>query len=251
MPILRDIPIVLDPEAVVAVGRGQPPRPELLRAAGEAIALGHTLWQPMALYDRFGLQAVEGGCVTLVHPSGAEAILHVGPPADLLIPAVEVLVSVMTIGPALEQRVHELQLAGEGLTSYLLDSAGVLALGAVGEAVRGLAEEAAAAQGWGVSPALSPGSLVGWPVRGQRELCALLPLEEIGVHLNNYCVLVPHKSASVLIGLGPGYQARHVGSLCQYCALQDTCWQRRKDPNQKPGLSEAAVTLDPRSGGWP
>ncbi len=244
MPILRDIPIVLNPEAVVAA-----PRPELLRAAEAAIALGQTLWQPMALYDRFELRAVEGERVALAYPSGAEAILQVGPHADLLIPAVQVLVSVMTIGPALERRVHELQAAGQGLQSYLLDNVGVLALGAVGEAIRCLAEEAAAAQGWGVSPALSPGSLVGWPVQGQRELCALLPLAEIGVHLNEYCVLVPHKSVSVLIGLGPGYQARHVGSLCRYCALQDTCWRRREDAGQNP-LPLSHLGGEGRGKGW-
>ncbi len=245
MPILRDIPITLDPEAVVAARGGQPPRPGLIRVAQEAIALGQTLWQPVAVYDRFDLQAVDGEGVILAHPSGPKSVLHVGPKADLLAPAVQVLVSVMTIGPALEQRVHELQAAGEGLKSYLLDSAGVLALGAVGEAVRCLAEEIAAAQGWGVSPALSPGSLVGWPVQGQRELCALLPLEQIGVQLNEYCVLVPHKSVSVLIGLGPGYQARHVGSVCQYCALQDTCWRRRADPNQ---VSGSAATPGAQNG---
>ncbi len=103
----------------------------------------------------------------------------------------------------------------------------MVALGAVGEAMRCLAEEAAAERGWGVSPSLSPGSLVGWPLRGQRELCALLPLDEIGVRLNSHCVLEPHKSVSALIGLGPDYESGHVGSVCKYCALQDTCWRRR------------------------
>jgi len=239
MPILRDMPIELDAEAVVAARREPHLRPNLLRDAGEAIALGQRLWQPMAVYDWFDLQAVDGEQVYLRRggTSHTVAVLHLGPKADLLAPAARVLVSVATLGPALERQVHELQAAGQGLKAYLLDSAGVLALGAVGEAVRSLAEEAAAAQGWGVSPALSPGSLVGWPLQGQRELCALLPLEQIGVQLNEYCVLVPHKSVSVLIGLGPGYETRHVGSICRYCALQDTCWRRREEPDQAPGDS--------------
>jgi hypothetical protein len=78
-----------------------------------------------------------------------------------------------------------------------------------------------------VSAALSPGSLVGWPLAGQRELCALLPLTDIGVRLNAHCVLEPHKSASVVIGLGPGYASHEVGSVCRYCSLADTCWRRR------------------------
>jgi hypothetical protein len=142
-----------------------------------------------------------------------------------------VLAGVGTIGPALEARVHELQAAGESLQSYLLDSAGVVALGAVGEALRCLAEEMAGQRGWGVSPALSPGSLVGWPLKGQKEVCASLPLADIGVRLNAHYVLEPHKSFSAVIGLGPGYESTKVGSVCKFCALRKTCWRRREEPS--------------------
>jgi hypothetical protein len=155
----------------------------------------------------------------------------VGRKAHLLADAERVLISVCTIGPALEQHVHELNTAREGLRAYMLDSAGVVALGAVGEAVRCLAEETAAEQGWGVSPSLSPGSLVGWNLRGQRELCALLPMGSVGVRLNSHYVLEPHKSTSAVIGLGPGYDTTQVGSVCKYCALAKTCWRRREDPS--------------------
>jgi hypothetical protein len=206
-------------------------QPAVLRDAEEAIVLGQTLWQPAALYDWFDVRVLDGERVTLAsaNGSGAEAVLHVGPRADLLAGARRALISVATIGPALEERVRELQAAGENLKAYLLDNAGVVALGCAGEAIRGVVEEAAAEMGWGVSPSLSPGSLVGWSLRGQRDLCALLSLEQIGVALNEHCVLVPHKSASALIGLGPGYDSNHVGSVCKYCALQDTCWRRRED----------------------
>jgi hypothetical protein len=113
----------------------------------------------------------------------------------------------------------------------MLDSAGVVGLGAVGEALRCLAEETAAREEWGVSAALSPGSLVGWELVGQRELCALLPLDSIGVRLNGYCVLEPHKSFSLVIGIGPGYDSGHVGSVCKFCALKNSCWRRREDPS--------------------
>jgi hypothetical protein len=145
--------------------------------------------------------------------------------------AQRILVSVATIGPRLEEHVQQLNAAREVMQGYLLDRAGVVALGAVGEAVRCLVEEAAADLGWGLSPSLSPGSLVGWPVRGQRELCSLLPLDTIDVQLNKHCVLQPHKSTSALIGLGPGLSATRVGSGCRYCALQKTCWRRREDPS--------------------
>ena len=232
MPILQDIPVAFTAQEVIASQGNRRARPELLEDAQQAVALGKTLWQPRAVYGWFDVRAIEGEQVRLSASERPEAVatLHIGPKATLLAGAQCALVGVGTIGPALEQRASELQRSGDGLKSYLLDTAGVLAVGAVGVSLRCLAEEAAAAQGWGVSEALAPGSLVGWSLRGQRELCALLPLESIGVRLNEHCVLEPQKSSSVLIGLGPGYTAAKVGSVCKYCALQHTCWRRREDP---------------------
>jgi hypothetical protein len=230
MPIIRDVSITLTAAQIIAAPKDRPVGAALLKEAEQAIALGQTLWQPQAVYDWFEVRAVEGEQVIVSSSSGAESTLQVGPKAELMAPARRALATVATIGPALEQKVHELQAAGESLASYLLDSAGVIALGAVGEHLRRLAEEAAAELGWGVSPSLSPGSLVGWSMRDQQALCSLLPLEQIGVHLNSHSVLEPHKSASGLVGLGPGYESTRVGSICKYCALQKTCWRRREDP---------------------
>jgi hypothetical protein len=233
MPLLKNVPVAMTAEEVVASRGRREVRPELLQDAQQAIALGHTLWQPQAVYDWFDVRAVLGENVHLAHPTlaGVEALLHVGPRANLLQGAQRALVSVGTLGPDLGQQVDDLQAAGQLLKSFLLDNAGVLALGAVGASLRCLAEEEAAAHAWGVSEALAPGSLVGWQLRGQRELCSLLPLDAIGVQLNEYCVLQPQKSFSVLIGLGPGYTQTKVGSACKYCALQHTCWRRREDPS--------------------
>ncbi|MEJ2209004.1 MAG: hypothetical protein P8129_08215 [Anaerolineae bacterium] len=231
---MSDIPVALEPEEILAMRPGRHIQPGLLRDAQAAIDLGQSLWQPLAVYDWFDVLEVSDEEARLAPADGGglvreETVLHLGPKAGLLAGAQRALVGVGTIGPSLEARVQELQAAREVLDSYLLDSAGVVALGAVGEALRCLAEEVAAAEGWGVSPALSPGSLVGWPLTGQRALCGLLPLAEVGVQLNGYCVLEPHKSFSSLIGLGPGFHSGKVGSVCKYCALQDTCWRRRED----------------------
>ena len=231
MQIITQIPINLAAEEILRaqyLGRRTTFSPSLLKSAADAIALGSELFAPAAVYGEFPVLGIEGEEL-LVGANGATARLRVGPKIDLLEPAERVLIAVNTIGPALEARVDELQHGREPLEAYMLDSVGVVGLGAVGEAVRAIAERRAAELGWGVGAALAPGSLVGWPLRGQRELCALLPLDEIGVVLNDACVLVPHKSASILIGLGPRYTASRVGSVCRFCSLSDTCWRRRKD----------------------
>lgn len=225
IPVLQDVTITLTAEELLAAQGRNEHQPGLVSAAKEAIALGRTLFAPAAIYDELEVRGVAGERVELAVDGAG---LAVGPKADLLAPAKWLLVTVYTIGPALEARVSELYRAGEPLLSYMLDCAGVMALGMVGERLRCLAEERAAGRGWGVSPALSPGGLVGWPVQGQRELCALLPLADIGVRLNEYCVLEPHKSVSMVIGLGPGYESHEVGSVCHICALRDTCWRRRE-----------------------
>lgn len=228
--ILRDIPLHLTAQELLEEV-GSPLRPALVTAAEQAVELAEALIAPAALWGEFTISSVSGEQVALATPSEPEhpiARLHVGPKADLLVPAREVVIAVYTIGPALENEVRNLN-AQDALLAYLLDSAGVLALSAVGEALRGRVEQQAVERGWGVSPSLSPGSLVGWPMTGQRELCALLPLEQIGVRLNEMCVLEPHKSVSMLVGLGPDYPSAHVGSVCVYCSLSDRCWRRRGD----------------------
>lgn len=231
MAIQLDFPFTLTPDEVaLAQYRRRPATipPALLEAAREAVRLAQTLAAPAAVHDWFPLRQVAGTEVWLDRPA-AGARLSVGPRADLLAPARQALVAVYTIGPALEIRVRQLHETGDGLLAFMLDSAGVLALGSIGDRLRQQAEEYAARRGWGLSPALAPGSLAGWPVQGQRELCALLPLERIGVRLNDLCVLEPQKSVSLVIGAGPGYPAAHVGSLCACCALADTCWRRREE----------------------
>lgn len=231
MTLQHDFPFILTPEEVALAQYRRRPATipiSLLEAARQAVHLAQTLAAPAAVYDWFPLREVAGREVRLDLSSGSRQ-LTVGPHADMLAPARQVLVAVYTIGPALERQVRHLHETGDDLLAFMLDSAGVLALGGIGERLRQQAEEHAARQGWGLSPALAPGSLAGWPVQGQRELCALLPLEEIGVRLNDLCVLEPQKSVSLVIGVGPGYPAAHVGSLCACCALADTCWRRRDD----------------------
>lgn len=230
--VVRDIPITLTPDALLEsqARKGRPTlqKPLARRSAEQAVAMALALARPAAVWDEFAVANVSDGILTLESPSGVRRLV-MGQGAALLQDAGRAFVAVWTIGPELETRVSQLERQGDTLLAFMLETAGVLVLGAVGEAVRTIAEQRAAAEGWGVSPALSPGSLVGWPVDGQRDLCALLPLTDIGVELSPYCVLRPHKSCSGLIGMGPGFSSAHVGALCRACALADTCWRRRED----------------------
>lgn len=235
MTIEKNIPIALTAEEVVAsLHRGRKAAPGMVEKAREAVAMAESLWDPSVVYDWIGIDGVMEERVQISAPNGGGVdVLAVGPHANLLAKAEIALVSVHSIGPKLDEQVRELNRRGDNLLGYFLDSVGVVGLGKVGEAVRAMAEEEARKRGWGVGANLSPGSLVGWPLEGQSPLCSLLPIQDAGITLNASNILVPFKSVSGVIGLGPGYKSRKVGSVCRFCMLKETCWRRRKEDSEE------------------
>jgi cobalamin-dependent methionine synthase I len=77
-----------------------------------------------------------------------------------------------------------------------------------------------------VGAELAPGQLSGWAVAEQHELARLLDLGAIGVQVTESGMLVPQKSASLMVGMGPEYESAEVRSPCEYCDLGDTCRYR-------------------------
>lgn len=229
MPVLTDIQIRISAhEVVLALHYGRKAPPKLVEQTQTAIERSQTLLQPQAVYKWVSVLSVIGEEVILA-PSGLGhgTPITVGPHSYLLEKAELALVSAVTIGVQMDEHIRALNKSGRILEGYLFDSIGVVALSKAGEAVRRLAETEADSRGWGVGDALGPGSLRGWPIEEQMNLCNLLPLKQINVKLNDSGVLIPFKSASGLIGIGSGYQSKKVGSVCRLCMHADTCWRRR------------------------
>jgi len=131
--------------------------------------------------------------------------------------------SVYTIGGELEAKEAKASLKGDYLESYIYDIIGLLYLKKIGTFVNEIVEKKAHDLGWGVGPFLSPGSVHGWELSGQNLLCSALPINEIDVHINEYSVLIPHKSLSCLIAIGSKYQKKKVGSTCDHCVSKELC----------------------------
>lgn len=218
MPVITNFPFVLSVDELLRYQGRAAERPEVKGLAQWAIDEAQRLAAPAIVYEWFLVHAVEGGTAQI-----GDALLHLGPHADLLTPAREALVSVCTIGKALEEQVQTLSADNRLFEGYLLDTAGVIALGAAGEPIGRIVKEEAARRGWGVSLVLSPGSLAGWTMNDQKALCALLDLAAIGVTVTAAGILSPHKSGSGLIGIGPDYTDHCMGSTCQFCELRHTC----------------------------
>ncbi len=224
MPVVRDIKVRISPKDVLRRQARENPPPAVLEATQWAVARAYELIQPALAYNVLESKGVEGE--ELVLEGGIR--LRLGKRADYAAPARRVLVAVATIGSHLEKEVHDLMSAGDSLKGYMLDCAGVVAVGQVQMHAREMAQQMADELGWGVGPGLYPGSPMGWPVQGQRDLIKLVPADEIGVTITSSAMLVPQKSSSVLIPLSPDYSAKTVGTLCHLCALKDSCWRRRE-----------------------
>ena len=226
MDILTNIPVEIETEKVAGVLACGPGNQFLYKDVAQAVKMARDLIHPAAVFAWGGVNMADAGMLQLVWPDrNRVSDLHLGPHADLMAAAELALVSVMTIGPELDAQARRLHQAGKALPAYLLDCVGVITLGQAGQALRRMAEKRAAKQGWGVGPSLGPGTLAGWDLQEQSVLCAGLDLDAIGVHLNESNVLVPFKSASGLIGLGPDYLSRKVGSVCRFCMLSKSCWR--------------------------
>ncbi len=230
MPVLDNITIEVDPrEVVLALHHGKRAPEELVSEAETIFSQCKSLLEPRVVYEWIDVHGQRGEYVLLKSPKDNHTVdLRLGPHADLMGHAKKALVSVTTIGDRLEGYIEHWNSKGDILKAYLADSIGVVALAKAAEAVRTLAETQARCLGWGVSPSLAPGSLVGWPLSGQRQLCSLVPIGQIQVHLTDNGVLRPFKSVSAMIGIGPGYADKRVGSVCRYCTRAETCWRRRK-----------------------
>lgn len=237
MNLLTDISIKVTPQEVLQpLCRGRRDPSWMLDEAKVAIETALDLWLPVIVFDWVRVLGRNGETITvLTERTGQKTNLQIGPHAHLLSNAEMALVSTNSIGAKLDKKVNELNQKGENLAAYILDSVGVVGLSKVGSAASALAEQEAARRYWGVGPRLSPGSLKGWSMEGQHDLCSMLPLEQGGLKLNQNGLIIPFKSASGLIGLGPEYQSSRVGSVCNLCEHKDSCWRRQPDTDENRG----------------
>jgi hypothetical protein len=144
--------------------------------------------------------------------------------ARALAGATQVALAVTTIGPALEEQVDEL-FKVDPVRALALDGAGVAAIGAVSKMVVDRIRAEASARGLGSGMRASPGQ-EGWSIWQQRALFSVVPAGQIGVCLADTCLMLPRKSNSFVVGLGPEMQPGAV--TCDFCSKRGRCpWRVR------------------------
>jgi hypothetical protein len=143
--------------------------------------------------------------------------------ADLLERCSSVVVFVATIGEHLESSARKLASEENLMRSYIMDAIGSAAVEQVVEHVQTSVGRLARSQGLTASRRFSPG-YCDWDVRQQRALFELADAQLVGVHLTDAGLMVPRKSVSGVIGLGPSdIESYNPCTLCD----KDNCIGRR------------------------
>jgi hypothetical protein len=133
---------------------------------------------------------------------------------------------VSTAGPRLEHWSGELMAGGDMMRGYIVDA---IASEYVEQASAWLEKKIAGhvqSRGWKMTNRYSPG-YCDWPVSEQHKLFSLLPEKFCGITLTESALMIPIKSLSGIIGLGP--DVKRGAFQCSICDLKE-CFRRREDP---------------------
>jgi len=223
MPVIRNIPLSLKTREVLrrqGLGGGAKVRPEikiLIRELLTSVKKARLL-EPAVAYEYYTLSSMNSSQISL---EGDKAI-H-GPLIPAIFPeAKELAVLLCTIGPRLEKQVTDHSKSGEIMRGMILDGIGSTAVDMMAlEVLRRLANEVSS-RGYEISSPVNPG-IPGFPLTEQWNLLGLVNADEIGVGLTASGVLVPRKSTSMVIGIGPKMTRWTEAEVCARCGLRESC----------------------------
>jgi hypothetical protein len=223
MPVIRDIPLSLKPSEVLrrqGLGRGAKVRPEIRLLIRELLASLNKsrLLEPAVAYEYYRVRSMNGSRISL---EGDKA-LH-GPLLPAIFPeAKELAVILVTIGPKLEKQVTDYSKKGAALQGMTLDGIGSAAVDKlVAEFLRLIATEVSS-RGYEISSPVGPG-MPGFPLTEQWNLLGLVKAGEIEVTLTSSGMMVPRKSTSMVMGVGPQMTRWTQAEVCARCTLRETC----------------------------
>ncbi len=180
-----------------------------------------------------GLLDLRCGCVILPPGSvsigdesarcGSGELRMAGVIAPLLRDSVTLALFVVTAGPRLERWASELLRGEDPVRGFVADTIASEVVECAANWLEGKLSLFAARYGWQLTNRYSPG-YCGWPTSDQHALFSLLPGGFCDVRLTESALMVPVKSISGVIGLGP--DVHREGYQCAICDMQD-CFRRR------------------------
>ena len=143
--------------------------------------------------------------------------------ARLLEQCEKVALFALTIGNNLEEMICQLAEDGLMVQAAVLDAIGSIAVEKVADSLQDRISEVASANRLFTSRRFSPG-YCDWDVGQQRMLFRTLNSDTAGIRLTGRCLMIPQKSISGIIGIGPSEVEDY--NPCKTCDKHD-CVGRR------------------------
>ena len=191
--------------------------------------------RPAACWDVF---AIEGFVHDRVRLAGG-ATLGGGPVVEVVCGAEALALAVVTVGPAVDERIRQLNAERQRFQALVLDELASWAVDQVRQQLYAQMSAAFQARGWRTSTFLSPGESA-WSVREQRIFFKLLDASQIGVSLNDSYLMTPLKSLSLMCGAGSQPLGVEGLTNCDFCSIKDRCTFARSGGHGKIALHGVA-----------
>ena len=131
-----------------------------------------------------------------------------------------------TAGNWIGEMARELLNDKDYLKGYIYDVAGSEIVEAVADLMQEKLSETMESEGLHITNRYSPG-YCGWNVSEQHKLFSLMPDNFCGITLTESALMVPIKSVSGVIGIGP--DVRHNPYTCNICDAKDCIYRRIKE----------------------
>ncbi len=221
MTLLRDWDLELHVDHVLRAQGADPQvirgrKPQLAAVAERALHEGLGDISPIVAYDKFAVEGLRHE--TLELEGGGR--LHGPLIGQHLAGARRVIVAVCTVGEGIDARIRQV-MDNDPVLGLALDGLGSAATEALASDAASRFEREAAAEGLETTIPLSPG-MIGWEVaEGQAQIFALIDPTPAGISLTENGMMVPRKSISFVLGIGPGLATRT--RACDLCTLHETC----------------------------
>jgi hypothetical protein len=196
--------------------------PRLRRLVDEALAIYATLVEPRAVCEEVSAAAFTDVLAPLAIPADELVLGRILPGAQAL------ALYVATLGEAVPARIRRLFDEGSLAEGYMLDAVASVGADLLSDRLAERFETTLASRGLDGTRVLpySPG-YCGWPTRGQKPLFAALRPDEVGVTLNDSCLMWPVKSVSGVLVAAPGraHRFRPDFPFCRECQTRE-CGRR-------------------------
>lgn len=193
----------------------------ILACANECLRIAKSKAAPKVTVTKKKIAGMSGSSIDL--EDGVR--LSTGGISSSLKGAAHLYIMALTIGDSIEKAATRYMEKGDFLHGYLLDRIGSFACESLAESVEEDLRKAYARKGLSVSMRFSPG-YCDFPIEEQFKLDKAIGFSRIGISINKHCMMIPKKSITAIVGIGPKGLFGKKRSQCGTCAKSDCSYRR-------------------------